>query len=327
MWMSAAACAGLLAGSLMGGVMLPSTLASAATSTQPEAKAPSDYTGTSPEVSTVSATLKGGLNPHGSETTYYFQYGPTAAYGLQTTPASAGAGTQEVKVAQAIAGLQPNAVYHFRLVATSAAGTALGGDHAFTTKKIPLTLLISAQPPQQMFGSSFSITGTLSGTENANHSVVLQANPFPYLAGFKNVGNPESTNAAGNFAFQYSGLTQNTQLRVSTLDTPPVTSKAVIEFVAVKVTLHVRATKRPGSYLMYGNVMPPEPSSLLVFQRVRSGHRPQGITSAIIKKSRSSTKSSYSKVVRILHAGTYRAYVSVANGRQKSYYSRTVRLR
>jgi hypothetical protein len=44
-------------------------------------------------------------------------------------------------VAQAISGLQPGTTYHFRLVATNAAGSSNGADHTFTTAPSPTTAL------------------------------------------------------------------------------------------------------------------------------------------------------------------------------------------
>ena len=49
-------------------------------------------TGVAASVSYGSVTLTGLVNPHGSNTSYYFQYGPTRAFGAQTrspTPAPA----------------------------------------------------------------------------------------------------------------------------------------------------------------------------------------------------------------------------------------------
>ena len=68
-----------------------------------------------------SAVLKGGVDPRTLPTTYYFQYGPTAAYGSQTTPASLPAGTVKVKVSQTVKAILVG--YHYRLVATNADGT------------------------------------------------------------------------------------------------------------------------------------------------------------------------------------------------------------
>jgi len=65
---------------------------------------------------------------------------------------------------------------------------------------------------------------------------VLQANPFPYLGGFKTVGNPEVTNSVGGFSFPFLGLNENAQLRVMTVGRPVVSSLVVLENVAVRVS-------------------------------------------------------------------------------------------
>jgi phosphodiesterase/alkaline phosphatase D-like protein len=80
------------------------------------------------------ATLRGSVNPEGCATTYRFEYGTTTAYGSALPMRSAGAGTSSVVVAAGISWLAPNTVYHFRITATSGAGTTAGHDVAFETK-------------------------------------------------------------------------------------------------------------------------------------------------------------------------------------------------
>ena len=120
------------------------------------------------------------------------------------------------------------------MVAIGPGGTVAGNDRTFTTAKIPLSLALVSTPNPVVFGSPFFVEGTLSGTGGANHAIVLQANPFPYLGGFKTVGNPELTNATGGFSFPYLGLTENAQLRVVTVGLPVVISPVVLESVAVQ---------------------------------------------------------------------------------------------
>src|SRR5437763_861510 len=55
-------------------------------------------TGGATSVTTSSAIVNGVVNPQGHPTSYYFQYGTTTAYGLQTTPAGAGHGSDNVAV-------------------------------------------------------------------------------------------------------------------------------------------------------------------------------------------------------------------------------------
>ncbi len=79
------------------------------------------------------ATLNGTVNPQGQATTYYFRYGPTTSYGLQTSPASAGSGTGVVAVNAHVSGLTANTTYHYQLVAQNAGGTSYGTDQTVTT--------------------------------------------------------------------------------------------------------------------------------------------------------------------------------------------------
>lgn len=110
-----------------GGVTLGSD-ATFTTTTPPQATSAPATT-----VTNDSAVFNGTVNPEGRNATYYFQYGTTTSYGLQTAPASAGAGTSDVAVNSEVAGLMPNTTYHFRLVSTSSGGTTYGSDEIVAT--------------------------------------------------------------------------------------------------------------------------------------------------------------------------------------------------
>jgi hypothetical protein len=77
-------------------------------------------------------TVHAGIDPRGQATTYRFEYGRTTAYGSTTAAVSAGSANGRVKVAARLSGLTPSATYHYRVVATSAAGTTYGGDRVAT---------------------------------------------------------------------------------------------------------------------------------------------------------------------------------------------------
>ena len=109
------------------------------------ASQPDVHTGAAQSVSDGSATLTG-CRPQG-RTTYYFQYGPTTAYGIQTPIRPAGAGAHAVMVAASVKGLRPSTIYHFRLVAVNDAGAATGVDRAFETVKVPLPPIRKVPPP------------------------------------------------------------------------------------------------------------------------------------------------------------------------------------
>ncbi len=274
-----------------------------------------------------SAILYGYVDAQGQATNYYFQYGTTSAYGAQSPLSPAGSATSSVKVNQAITGLQAATRYHYRLVAVGPGGTVAGGDRTFTTAKIPLSLALVSTPNPVVFGSPFYVEGTLSGTGGANHAIVLQANPFPYVGGFKTVGNAELTNSAGGFSFPYLGLTENAQLRVVTLGLPVVISPVVLESVAVRATVHVRRTNRRGYVRLYGTVTPAEPGAQVGFQLLKPGHASinQGGTPV---KAATTTSSNFSGFMRLRHPGLYRALIKVTNdGAHVSNYSAPILIR
>ena len=74
-----------------------------------------------------SAILYGYVDARGEVTNYVFQYGPTGAYGAQSPLAPAGNGTVSIKVSQAVTGLQPGIVYHYRVVAYGPGGAVRVG--------------------------------------------------------------------------------------------------------------------------------------------------------------------------------------------------------
>jgi hypothetical protein len=100
---------------------------------------PTATTRSAANVGTTHATVRGGVNPRGASTTYYFELGLTPAYGSQTRPRTLGAGTSTRSVRATLTGLQRGMTYHYRVVAKNANGEALGADRTFTTRTPPPT--------------------------------------------------------------------------------------------------------------------------------------------------------------------------------------------
>ena len=94
---------------------------------------PAVTTGAASRIGRSWAGLSGTVDPKGQSTSYYFRYGTTTAYGLQSTPASAGSGSGPVGVHSNIYGLTPLTTYHYQLVAQSAGGTSYGADQTLAT--------------------------------------------------------------------------------------------------------------------------------------------------------------------------------------------------
>src|SRR3954453_16351513 len=91
----------------------------------PATVAPSVTTGAASSIGSSSATLAGSVNPNGSATTWWFQYGPNTSYGstAPSTAASAGSGTSAQPPSVSLTGLRRKTSYHYRLVARNPSGT------------------------------------------------------------------------------------------------------------------------------------------------------------------------------------------------------------
>lgn len=84
---------------------------------------PDVATGAAQVLSPFTATATGIINPHGQATTYYFQYGLTAAYTAQTPSATLAAGALPQPVSALLAPLPAGRWIHYRIVAVHGGGT------------------------------------------------------------------------------------------------------------------------------------------------------------------------------------------------------------
>jgi hypothetical protein len=122
------------------------------------ATSPSVKTGAATSVKQTSAVLNGTINPNGSATTYYFQWGLTTAYGSTSAVHSLKAGTTSVSVHVTASGLSPDVKYHYRLVAQNGSGASTGADRTFKTTGHPLPFG-ETQPASGITTSSATISG------------------------------------------------------------------------------------------------------------------------------------------------------------------------
>jgi hypothetical protein len=100
---------------------------------------PLSVTGDAYDLTLGSATLAGKVNPYGQQASYWFEYGPTTAYGTRSPVDHGevvGAGREQLVAAAFLTGLDSGTEYHYRLVATNGSGTTLGVDRTFTTKSL-----------------------------------------------------------------------------------------------------------------------------------------------------------------------------------------------
>lgn len=267
--------------------------------------------------------LNGSVNPNGFATAYYFQYGPTTAYGSQTPTVNLAAGTTIVKVGQTVNGLLPG--YHYRLVASNQDGQSVGKDKAVGSSQKRLKFIfakIKGSGRLAGYRGTYILNGTLTGLGNGNHQIALQSNPYPYKAAYTTVGSAIATNAAGGFSFRISQLTQSTKFRVEVLGTRPSYSAALLVDVAVSVTIHVRAATHAGLARVYGTVAPATVGEVIVevlkpgketVKREATGPRAVPVGATKLRRA-TATLSRFSIVLKIPSTAHYRAYVRLAKG-------------
>ena len=118
-------------------------------------------------ITSNSVQLDGAINPPAKSTTWWFEYGPSAAYGSESIRQSmSGLGARPVNVR--LAGLAASTTFHYRLELQTATGLYAGPDGTFTTKAIvrarPAGLTLSASARTTPHTVTISASGTLQSS-------------------------------------------------------------------------------------------------------------------------------------------------------------------
>jgi hypothetical protein len=102
-------------------------------------------------------------------TSYFFQVGPTAAYGVTTATGSLGWWQDKTTVSVPVTGLTPGTTYNYRAVASNGAGTTYGANKTFKTSgKAPSSG--AGKPTSSGKGSNDGIA-EVEGEPELGHSV------------------------------------------------------------------------------------------------------------------------------------------------------------
>ena len=341
------------------GLALALPLAAGAASTPTSGPAAPTVSTRPARVSGSSVLLEATVDPHTLATTYYFQYGPTSTYGQQTavgTLAASPTATTSVKVSEPAPAIKPT--YHYRIVASNSAGAnVVGHDRVYTpktkTKSKKPTFVLPKTFAAIPLGSSFTLSGTLTGAKNGGREIALQASAYPYKTGFVDVGAPLLTSATGAFSFHLANMRTSTKLRVVTVGAPVLTSLIVPAQVEVRVVLKVRSSSHKGLVRLYGTVTPAEVGAhvLVQLEKPAKGEKPEnsekpsklekpgkggsekqekGATFATklktVVKPATKTLSRFSIIVAVPTTGHYRVLVQIPPGPLVSGHSTTVLL-
>jgi hypothetical protein len=95
-------------------------------------------------VTTNAAVANGSVNPNGSSTAVYFEYGLDTNYGTVTVSNNIGTSAQS-DLNATITSLSPGTVYHYRVDAFNGNGISFGADVTFTTIAPPRVTTLAAQ--------------------------------------------------------------------------------------------------------------------------------------------------------------------------------------
>ncbi|MBP6855543.1 MAG: hypothetical protein KBC26_01020 [Candidatus Pacebacteria bacterium] len=156
------------------------------------------YDGQAPYVVTLPATyvyrnsalLNGQINPNGSMTTGWFEYGTTMNLGSRTPTQAMGSGSYLSNIAAALSGLVPNTTYYFRAAAQNTYGTAYGQVLSFTTQGQQIIVTPPSEPTIVIQRSGVVTTG--SGTSCVilvpalDVSELLPGQTFTYTITYRN---------------------------------------------------------------------------------------------------------------------------------------------
>jgi hypothetical protein len=265
---------------------------------------PGASTGSARNVTPTGARLTGTVDPNGHATTYRFEYGTTTSYGKHSADASAGSGQSGRSVSATIGGLTPNTRYHYRVVATNAAGVTRGRDRTFTTLRNPRGITVSASPNPAPWSGSTTVSGRISGQGVAGTIVALERQDFPFSAPYRLVGTKRAS-SNGSFSFSVGPLWALARLRVTTRTTIVAASPVIEVRNALRVGLRVSRISG-GRVRLQGSVSPAVPRGRASLQKRSPSGRWVTVRHAGVKPLRGA-RSRYAFTVR--RRGTYRVVV------------------
>jgi murein DD-endopeptidase MepM/ murein hydrolase activator NlpD len=114
-------------------------------------------------VTSTTAILGGSVNPQGTVTNAWFEYGTSSTLSsyYSSSPQLIGSGNSRASVYETLSGLNPNTIYYFRAAASNNAGTSKGAIQSFTTSATPTTTAVNVALPVN--GGTTLASSTLAG--------------------------------------------------------------------------------------------------------------------------------------------------------------------
>ncbi|MEK9135908.1 MAG: fibronectin type III domain-containing protein, partial [Bacteroidota bacterium] len=137
--------------------------------------APTVTTSAATSVMSTSATLNGNVNPNGTSTSAYFEWGTSSTLSTYSTTSaqSVGSGTSAASVSADLSGLSANTTYYYRVVGQNSAGTQRGTIVSFSTLAAGIAPTVTTGSPSNISTTSATLTGTVN-PNGSSTSVVFQ---------------------------------------------------------------------------------------------------------------------------------------------------------
>jgi hypothetical protein len=301
-----------------------------APATAAAAEKPVVTTGAATSIAPSSVVLNGTVTPKGAATTYYFQYGTSSLYGSVTPAGTVAAGSGRVNVTAAVSGLAPVTTYHYRLVAQNSQGVARGKHRTFKTKPQPLGFSFAATPNPVRAGGATTLAGVLTGTNSDDRRIVIKSNPWPYTAGFLQIGNELVTNDDGSFSVPILSVPVNTQFIAQMVARPDVVSTPLLVGATLNVTRRARVVRRgerSGRIRFRGRIAPAVDGEQVLIQKLRLSDGVWVTVAETFARNGGDSFSRYRKTIRQRRGGRYRVLVNVDEGTYSPSSSRSIRRR
>jgi len=166
------------------------------TNTLPQATAPIVATNSSVSPSATTVVVSGTVNPKGSFTNYWYEYGKTSDLGTKTSNQTMGSGFVSIQAPAYITGLSKNTTYYFKLVAENQYGKVAGSQYAFqTTESTPAPVGNAPTTKTLSANNISSTTANINGEVTPNKSETqywFEYGPTPQL------GNTSAFSSLGN---------------------------------------------------------------------------------------------------------------------------------
>ena len=237
-----------------------------------KAQSPTATTNAATNVSDLSATLNGVVNPDGVSNSVYFQYGTTTSYGqaIQAAPSDI-TGVANVPEFVVLRGLLPNTTYHFRM-GTDPAGMAAryGADMTFTTgapatppstgpasTSAIYTSLVQIQCPVNSGSSAATVSVEYGPSATYGSTITLQGSTVPISTSNWNTF-AQITGLLPGTSYHYrfkavnnEGTGYSADASFTTLEAPVITTGAVDSITDLSVVIQGTLDRKGGQYSIY----------------------------------------------------------------------------